>query len=365
MGSLGDNLLKLTEFPFSYSLIGLLALIFGQGLNPEEGSLDNLGPLLILMGFVATTLSITDPVGGLQRLFLVRGVIPSSFSMRIAFEPLRYKKGRELYRSVGQVIYKHLLVQRIMGYRIGSFIPWAVMICLCRNFRDILGKNNAKEKIKDKHLVDYDGKWVSSDSYIPGKVPDPDSIWLGQMFSPREAEELTNNLSSLARRASQITWITREIDKITAMGYFIIIVSLFISAEILLTGFLDKFLVTFQGSAQARTIILAFSIITLIAVSLMLLRRLNELQSKAWITFLFLVVIESIKIEKTTFDKSLQEIEQYLTNGDWAMASYWIYRVMDEYDDVVKRELIARKKTSVEDIKDVEKNINYQDLGIY
>ena len=37
MGTLGDNLLKLTEFPFSYSLIGLLALIFGEGLNLEEG----------------------------------------------------------------------------------------------------------------------------------------------------------------------------------------------------------------------------------------------------------------------------------------------------------------------------------------
>jgi hypothetical protein len=36
MGSLGDNLLKLTEFPFSYSFIGLLALIFEEGLNLEK-----------------------------------------------------------------------------------------------------------------------------------------------------------------------------------------------------------------------------------------------------------------------------------------------------------------------------------------
>jgi hypothetical protein len=52
MGTFTDNLLKLTEFPFSYSLIGLLALIFGQGLNVGEAALDALGPLLILMGFV-------------------------------------------------------------------------------------------------------------------------------------------------------------------------------------------------------------------------------------------------------------------------------------------------------------------------
>jgi hypothetical protein len=68
MGTFTDNLLKLTEFPFSYSFIGLLALIFGQGLNiDDEDFFSKLGPLLILMGFVATTLSITDPIGRLQK----------------------------------------------------------------------------------------------------------------------------------------------------------------------------------------------------------------------------------------------------------------------------------------------------------
>jgi hypothetical protein len=36
MGEFTQNLLKLTEFPFSYSLMGLLALIFGQGTGPED-----------------------------------------------------------------------------------------------------------------------------------------------------------------------------------------------------------------------------------------------------------------------------------------------------------------------------------------
>jgi hypothetical protein len=76
MGSLGDNLLKLTEFPFSYSLIGLLALIFGEGLNLGEASLEKLGPLLILMGFVATTLAICDPIGRLQKYLLLTGSGP-------------------------------------------------------------------------------------------------------------------------------------------------------------------------------------------------------------------------------------------------------------------------------------------------
>jgi hypothetical protein len=36
MGEFTQNLLKLTEFPFSYSLMGLLALIFGHSINLEE-----------------------------------------------------------------------------------------------------------------------------------------------------------------------------------------------------------------------------------------------------------------------------------------------------------------------------------------
>jgi hypothetical protein len=70
MGEFTQNLLKLTEFPFSYSLMGLLALIFGHGINPGELSFAKIGPLLILMGFVATTLSICDPVGSLLRLII-------------------------------------------------------------------------------------------------------------------------------------------------------------------------------------------------------------------------------------------------------------------------------------------------------
>ena len=73
MGEFTQNLLKLTEFPFSYSFIGLLALIFGQGTNLEELSLAKIGPLLILMGLVVTTLSICDPVGALQRRIIKSG----------------------------------------------------------------------------------------------------------------------------------------------------------------------------------------------------------------------------------------------------------------------------------------------------
>jgi hypothetical protein len=90
MGEFTQSLLKLTEFPFSYSLIGFLALIFGHGTNLEELSFTKIGPLLILMGFVATTLSICDSVGALQRLIIKRRSYPYAGYHRVRAEQVDY-----------------------------------------------------------------------------------------------------------------------------------------------------------------------------------------------------------------------------------------------------------------------------------
>jgi hypothetical protein len=79
----------------------------------------------------------------------------------------------------------------------------------------------------------------------------------------------------------------------------------------------------------------------------MLYIRHRELRLKAWITFMFFIALDAIKINRETFDKRLIEIEQYLSNGDWIMTEYWVTRVMNEYD------------------VEVGKKENYHDLGIY
>ena len=100
MGTFTDNLLKLTEFPFSYSFIGLLALIFGEGLNfGDEDFFNALGPLLIIMGFVATTLSITDPVGRLQKVYLFFGNLRRELSNRF-FALVAYVINRKLREQI-------------------------------------------------------------------------------------------------------------------------------------------------------------------------------------------------------------------------------------------------------------------------
>jgi hypothetical protein len=166
MGTLTDNLLKLTEFPFSYSLIGLLALIFGQGLNLEEDTLAKLGPLIILMGFVATTLSITDPLGALQRWLLRRGKL-------------------------------------IFGHDYFDYIK-------VRNRPNIL-------------------RYLAKEEGIP------------EGFKIRYIQDRTLRTAGIAR----------EIDKITSKGYFVVIISVFISANFVFPSFLDnKLLLLFQEGNQ-------------------------------------------------------------------------------------------------------------------
>ena len=114
---------------------------------------------------------------------------------------------------------------------------------------------------------------------------------------------------------------------------------------------------TTDGSLQARIIIIVFSITALGAISYMLYKRLRELKSKAWTTFRFLIALEAIKMDKSDFDKSLQEIEHYLGDGDWTMAEYWVERVMHEYSRAVYEKFSSSKN--------VEKKHNYQDLGVY
>ena len=120
------------------------------------------------------------------------------------------------------------------------------------------------------------------------------------------------------------------------MFYFIIVIFTFILAIFIFPDFLNKFLANFQGSPQAEILILLLSIGALVAVSFMLVIRLVGLRSKALTTFKFLVILDAIKTEKERFDKSLKEIEQYLTNGDWTLAEIWINRVILEDEDLIR-----------------------------
>jgi hypothetical protein len=61
-------------------------------------------------------------------------------------------------------------------------------------------------------------------------------------------------------------------------------------------------------------------------------------------------------MNKEDFDKTLQEIERYLTNGDWTLAGYWVRRIMSEYNDLIIKEWkLEKKKIGAEQAREVEK----------
>jgi len=401
MGTLGDNLLKLTEFPFSYSLISLLTLIsLGEGLLDQPP--ERLAPLLILMGFVATTLSMTDPIGVLlkESLYGFKGRVRFGIFLGTAYVSSRSLSRRLSRFSSAAVTYSHpnrydwtrlsaeekkeylnaLVIEMedmpifgsnaLLSAFSSSIIKPTVIICLSPNFFNIFSS---------RHFRDFFYRNIHSSERA--------FLSFQEVLDMEETLQIFGTILSLKKASLGTPWMVREIDKITGMIYFLIVVAILISTFILDhffgTSFSDKFLVIFQGSEQARDSIFSFSVIVFSAVSYKLIKRLNELQSKAFTTFVFLLEREAIKIEGTSkekdiFDKSLQEIERYLTNGDWTLAELLVHRVMKEYDDFIRREWIEKEKITPDEAKDVEgepsaeeiknvgnKKVNYQDLGIY
>src|SRR5215208_6871346 len=180
---------------------------------------------------------------------------------------------------------------------------------------------------------------------------------LSRLLSIDEFSQVFGTFVSLKEASLRTPWIQREIDKITGMVYFLIVVSVLISTLIVdlvfQQTFLDKFVAGIQGTAlseegictptgacnPAKITILGFSLAFFGAVFYKFYRRRKELQSKAFTTFKFLLEREAIEIEaakkeeKDIFHESLHEIEQYLNNGDWTLAESSCQRVMKEYDE--------------------------------
>jgi hypothetical protein len=155
-------------------------------------------------------------------------------------------------------------------------------------------------------------------------------------LSNSELRALMVKISSLYDTTVRTKWIAREIDKITAMIYFVLIISIFIVAEFSLKDFLDKFLVNFQGSEQARVILIVFSFTVLVAVLIMVIMRLRELKETSLTTFKSLIIRNIGKIDEQRFDKDLKELDQYLDNGDWTLAKLSVDDVMREYQEYIE-----------------------------
>lgn len=141
-------------------------------------------------------------------------------------------------------------------------------------------------------------------------------------------------LEGLRQETVKTRWITAEIDKITALIYFMATISLFMVAIVILPSTLHKFAEVFQDTFLVRLVVLIFSAVALSVVCVMLRYRIQGLLNKASIVFEYLTVLEAIKVEKNKFKENLREIEGYLNSGDWTLAEYWIHRIQIEYAEI-------------------------------
>lgn len=96
MVGLKENLIKLSDYPFIYSVTGsLFVMIFQKNINPLNPSFNELIPILIFIGIIGTIISIIDPVGRLAKsiIFKLNGKfrIDSNYKLATNIDPL-FKK---------------------------------------------------------------------------------------------------------------------------------------------------------------------------------------------------------------------------------------------------------------------------------
>jgi hypothetical protein len=331
MGEFGQNLLKLTEFPFSYSLIGLLALIFGHGMDLEELDFGKIGPLFIIMGFVATSLSICDPVGALQRLMLS---IQGGFWVKSNARSLLNEKIWGSYLSYFPPPYLFAIAYSPEGIKKRiSKINWDLIervFSLTKEFSSSLESKIAGPRPEESTSVFLER--LGRESAATRELWEHYEGEIDRM-GERYIEDMGDLIEALKRQAIKTKWITTEIDRITALIYFMIVITIFIVAIIVIGDFLPKFAQSFGNIDSSKIAILIFSTVALGAVAYMFKIRINGLEKKALIVFKYLTSLGAIKADKEKFRASLEDIERYLNEDHWALAEYWVNRIQVDYSE--------------------------------
>jgi hypothetical protein len=312
MGEFSLTLLKLIEFPFSYSLIGLLVLIFGQGTNlegEEDLSFAKIGPLLILMGFVATTLSICDPVGVIQRIIIKGRSLRGWKEFRMTEDPINASLFRKLIKD-------------------SFLLPYLLAI--------VYSPESVKKKYSTFHWNLIPIEYQEGNMRLINN-----DIVKGLHFRINQGDLTTIGflLEGLKQNTVKTKWITAEVDRITALIYFMVIISLFIIAAQLYPSFLQNFTQFFGNIESIKIVITIFSLLALIAVSIMCILRILGLMTKALIVFEYLAALGAIKTDKDNFKSALQDIERYLDDNNWTLAEYLVKNIQKEYTQLFLKKI--------------------------
>lgn len=146
-----------------------------------------------------------------------------------------------------------------------------------------------------------------------------------------ELERIFDLLYGLGLRTIRSRWITAEVDRITALIYFVIVITVFIFAIYFISDFINIFVKAFNNNEFVRPGMYVLASLALSGVSMILVIRIITLQSKTTIAFRYLTALETIKTDGINFMNPIQNIERYLDSNDWILSGYWLGRVESDY----------------------------------
>jgi hypothetical protein len=124
-----SNLVKLADYPFAYSLVGQLLLINGHKIDWKNPDLTVLGPLIPLIGILATTLSITDPFGNILRLVLRQGYAAYPAFRAVYRDPYRATSTDWISYEIDKIvsIFYFLIILILILIFSSNFVPKSLL----------------------------------------------------------------------------------------------------------------------------------------------------------------------------------------------------------------------------------------------
>jgi hypothetical protein len=340
-----ENLLKLTEFPFSYSLLGIFVLLGGQHIDLSNISYIQFAPLLVLIGFLATTLSITDPFGRLLRL-IGRYFAPISFTsetLGVESQTVVEMSKRVPWRAKIMRFFEKIIrpfqssIQILAAPSIGSITISGLLDLgfdspeefFRENLKNVREEIALRRKALQKRPIHREGILTLKESSVE-EAELKDISTEPVEVQKQKLEELKKkehdiisaihygDLLKEQKRVVETRWISQEIDKIVAMFYFVTIMLIFFWA-LFNSSFSNQFLEVIKpifGSQSVDDVALimkALPLIAIVGITLAILFSVKALLDKVrTISIYFLAIDKGIGKD----DSYVKSVEDSVSNKD-------------------------------------------------
>ena len=335
--SIKEDLIKLTDFPFAYSITGLVLVMVFQTKIDWTNPLEEYLPLLFFVGLIGTIISITDPFGRLTKLLIrirymikdseLDWIIPHVISRR--FRQIEEYIDEELSKQEKTITEKNVDSSRkernLERTPDGLYLEKTLDVDLISLDKKILQyeKLRLEQSLpKNELLSNFKGLFN-----LGKRIKEDPNIRIGSSY-------ITNSLKT--------NWINYEIDKLVGNFYFLIILILLIitiADSAYYQIFLD-FVNTSENNnsnttktsiknsqlyPELRIPILGICIVSFIGILVLFLYSSLKLSSKLVIVGFYLFTLKGLYVDTELSKDLIDSLNNYLETHDWGMANEYFY----------------------------------------